>query len=66
MKEEQKKAGGKGSHVLSGKMLFKYDPTLFKDDDGAADVEDYEERNDLGEVEEKKEEEDKEDDENDD
>jgi hypothetical protein len=30
MKEEAKKAGSKGgSNVLSGRMLFKFDPTLF-------------------------------------
>jgi hypothetical protein len=38
MKEEAKKAGSKGGfNVLSGKALFKYDPTLFKDDEDAAD-----------------------------
>lgn len=66
MKEESKKGSGKGSHILSGKMLFKYDPSLFKDDEGAADVDDYEARNDLGEVEENKEEEDKDKDDSDD
>lgn len=29
MKEEQKKAGSKGNNIMSGKALFKYDPTLF-------------------------------------
>jgi hypothetical protein len=29
MKEEAKKAGGKGTNVMSGRALFKYDPTLF-------------------------------------
>jgi hypothetical protein len=47
MKEESKKAGSKGGHnILSGKALFKYDPTLFKDDDNAADEAIYEERDD--------------------
>lgn len=31
---------------MSGKALFKYDPTLFADDDNAADEDTYEERND--------------------
>lgn len=45
MKEESKKAGSKGGHnILSGKALFKYDPTLFKDDENAADEKIYEER----------------------
>ena len=30
---------------MSGKALFKYDPTLFKDDDEAADENIYAERN---------------------
>jgi DRG Family Regulatory Proteins, Tma46/Zinc finger C-x8-C-x5-C-x3-H type (and similar) len=42
MKEESKK-GSKG--FLSGKALFKYDPTLFKDDEEAADEDIYQERN---------------------
>jgi hypothetical protein len=30
MKEEAKKAGGRaGAGILSGRALFKYDPTLF-------------------------------------
>lgn len=55
MKEEVKKA--KGSHnILSGKALFKYDPTLFQDDENAADEKIYEEREeDFEEEEEKKE-----------
>ena len=45
MKEEVKKAGSKGGHnILSGKALFKYDPTLFQDDEEAAGQEIYEER----------------------
>jgi hypothetical protein len=44
MKEEEKKAGSKKSHILSGRALFKYDPTLFTDDEEAADVDTYEER----------------------
>lgn len=46
MKEEAKKAGSKGgSNILSGRALFKYDPTLFKDDEEAALGDIYEERN---------------------
>lgn len=41
-KAEVKKKGGKGLGVLSGRALFKYDPTLFRDDDAAAEVNDYE------------------------
>jgi len=37
MKEESKKTGGKGTNILSGKALFTYDPSLFKDDENAAD-----------------------------
>ena len=28
-KEEAKKTGTKGTHILSGRALFKYDPTFF-------------------------------------
>lgn len=57
MKEEAKKAGSKGgSGILSGRALFKYDPTLFQDDEAAADQDLYEERNE-DELEEVKEEE---------
>lgn len=35
--EQTKKKGGKGLSVLSGKELFKYDATLFRDDDAAID-----------------------------
>jgi DRG Family Regulatory Proteins, Tma46 len=55
MKEEAKKVGGKGSNILSGRALFKYDPNLFQDDEAAADGDVYEERNE-DEEEEKKEE----------
>jgi hypothetical protein len=49
MKEEAKKASSKGgSNILSGKALFKYDPTLFKDDEDAADEKLYEEREEDG------------------
>lgn len=41
MKAAQKK-GGKGSSVLSGRALFAYDPTMFKDDEGAIGEEEYE------------------------
>lgn len=56
MKEEAKKVGGKGSNILSGRALFKYDPNLFQDDEAAADGDVYEERNEDEEEEEKKEE----------
>lgn len=45
MKEEAKKAGSKGYNILSGRALFKYDPTLFKDDEDAAAEDIYVERN---------------------
>jgi hypothetical protein len=52
MKEEAKKAGSKGgSNILSGRALFKFDPTLFQDDEAAADV--YEEREEEEEEEKK-------------
>ena len=35
LKEEAKKNGGRG--VMSGRALFSYDPTLFRDDDDADD-----------------------------
>ena len=44
MREEEKKGASKGRGILSGRALFKYDPTLFKDDDNAADERIYEER----------------------
>jgi hypothetical protein len=52
MKEEVKK-GGKNT-VMSGKALFKYDPTLFKDDEQAADEKFYEEIVEEDDEEEKK------------
>lgn len=56
MKEEAKKAGSKGgSNILSGRALFKYDPTLFKDDEEAAGEDIYEERNESFEEEKKQE-----------
>jgi phosphate transport system permease protein len=55
LQEEAKKVGGKGSNILSGRALFKYDPNLFQDDEAAADGDVYEERNE-DEEEEKKEE----------
>lgn len=37
-KEEEKKGKAQGKmHVLSGRALFQFDPTLFVDDDEAAD-----------------------------
>ena len=54
MKEEAKKAGSKGgSGILSGRALFKYDPNLFQDDEAAAGVDLYEERNEEEEEEKK-------------
>jgi len=48
--EEQRKAeiaskqkGNATKSIMSGKALFTYDPTLFKDDDDAVDEELYEE-----------------------
>lgn len=41
-KEAERKTGGRGLHVLSGRALFQYDPTLFVDDEEAAGDEDYE------------------------
>lgn len=55
MKEEAKKAGSKGGYgILSGRALFKYDASLFQDDEAAADSALYEERNEEDEIEEKK------------
>jgi hypothetical protein len=36
-----KKQGNKGLNVMSGRMLFKYDPTMFQDDDNALDADEY-------------------------
>lgn len=41
-KAEAKKTGGKGYQALSGRALFKYDPTLFVDDENAANDDVYE------------------------
>jgi hypothetical protein len=51
------KKDGKGHQIMSGRMLFKYDPTLFKDDENALDAEMYEvdERSERSEDEEKRE-----------
>lgn len=54
IKEEAKKGDKKGMNFLSGKALFKYDPTLFKDDEEAADEDIYQERNEDELEEEKK------------
>lgn len=48
-----KKHGGKGLQVMSGRMLFKYDPTLFKDDDNALDADGYDQIDEADEEEEK-------------
>ncbi|PHJ22063.1 zinc finger (c-x8-c-x5-c-x3-h)-2 [Cystoisospora suis] len=40
---EAKKGGNKGLHILSGRDLFQFDPSLFVDDEGAAGEADYEE-----------------------
>lgn len=45
LKAEEAKVSGKKSNILSGRMLFKFDPTLFQDDEAAADANIYEERN---------------------
>jgi len=42
--EEAKKSGGKSLNLLSGRALFKFDPTLFADDDDAVEGADYDER----------------------
>lgn len=54
MKQEEKKSGKKGHHFMSGRALFKFDPTLFRDDEEAAGTDVYEEKEDrdLDEVEE--------------
>jgi len=49
--EEAKKSGQKGLNMLSGRALFKFDPTLFADDDDAE--EDYDKPEDAPEEEEK-------------
>jgi hypothetical protein len=41
-KDEAKKTGGRGLGVMSGRDLFKYDPTLFVDDADAVDDKEYE------------------------
>ncbi len=44
MKLEAQKAGSKGGqNILSGRALFKFDPTLFKDADGVISEDEYEE-----------------------
>jgi hypothetical protein len=47
MAEEAKKTKGKGkgagAGIMSGKALFTYDPTLFKDDENAVDDNLYDE-----------------------
>ena len=54
MKEEAKKsASSKGAGILSGRALFKFDPTLFQDDEEAAGEDIYEERNEEEEEEQK-------------
>eukprot|EP01017_Pseudomicrothorax_dubius_P043893 TRINITY_DN7375_c0_g1_i10.p1 TRINITY_DN7375_c0_g1~~TRINITY_DN7375_c0_g1_i10.p1 ORF type:complete len:403 (-),score=174.52 TRINITY_DN7375_c0_g1_i10:943-2151(-) len=53
-KEEEKKAKKHGhTFGMSGRALFKYDPTLFKDDDEADEGEDYANREDQDYDEEK-------------
>jgi len=42
--EDAKKQGAKGLHLLSGRALFKFDPSLFADDDDAAEGADYDDR----------------------
>ena len=49
MQQEMLKAANKGVNknfgagVMSGRALFTYDPSLFQDDEGAANQENYEE-----------------------
>eukprot|EP00922_Rhytidocystis_sp_ex-Travisia-forbesii_P052225 GHVS01077500.1.p1 GENE.GHVS01077500.1~~GHVS01077500.1.p1 ORF type:complete len:351 (-),score=103.67 GHVS01077500.1:190-1242(-) len=43
---EAKRTGGRGLHILTGRDLFAYDPSLFVDDDAAADEDDYNEEED--------------------
>ena len=40
---KSKKKGKNAGGIMSGKALFTYDPTLFKDDDDAVDDDLYEE-----------------------
>jgi hypothetical protein len=56
MKEEEKKKGGK-TNVMNGRALFKYDPTLFQDDNDAADEDTYADRVEIDNNEEEKKEE---------
>ena len=57
VKKANEKKDGKGHQIMSGRMLFKYDPTLFKDDDNALAAEMYEvEENSQEEEEEKRQE----------
>ena len=41
--DEAKRTGTKGYSALSGRALFSFDPSLFKDDEAGADTLDYEE-----------------------
>lgn len=54
MKESAQKPGGNKGGILSGRMLFKFDPTLFQDDEAAADEDLYQERNEDEEQEEER------------
>lgn len=47
--EAEKKRGGRGLHVLSGRALFMYDPSLFIDDDAAFDAEEYDDEEEVDE-----------------
>ena len=55
IKEESKKGEKKGTNFMSGRALFKYDPTLFQDDEAAAGQDTYDDR--IDEEEESKEQE---------
>jgi len=47
-KEDEKKNKGSGKqHLLSGRALFQFDPTLFVDDEEAADEKIYHEREEV-------------------
>lgn len=45
--EEKKNKGGGKQHLLSGRALFQFDPTLFVDDDEAVDEKIYHDREEV-------------------
>lgn len=48
---EERKTGGRGLNVLSGRAMFKFDPSLFMDDENAYDKYEQREEEDEGEEE---------------